>query len=85
AGLTTACLIPGSYLHTWQAVAAGGSSIAHKGMLNASKVLAMTAAELMQNPDLIAAAREEWEADHGEDFKYVPLLGDRNPPLDYRK
>lgn len=85
AGLTTACLIPGSYLHTWQAVAAGGSSIAHKGMLNASKVLAMTAAELMQNPDLIAAAREEWEADRGEDFKYVPLLGDRDPPLDYRK
>ena len=85
AGLTTACLIPGSYLHTWQAVAAGGSSIAHKGMLNAAKVLAMTAAELMQSPDSIAAARREWEADRGEDFEYIPLLGDRQPPLDYRQ
>ncbi|MDQ8196063.1 amidohydrolase [Coraliomargarita sp. SDUM461004] len=84
-GLTTACLIPGSYLHTWQAVAAGGSSIAHKGMLNAAKVLAMTAADLLQDPTLIAAAREEWEASRGEDFEYYPLLGEREPPLDYRK
>ncbi|WPJ96876.1 amidohydrolase [Coraliomargarita algicola] len=85
AGLTTACLVPGSYLHTWQAVAAGGSSIAHKGMLNAAKVLAMTASELLQDPELIADARKEWESSRGEDFEYYPLLGEREPPLDYRK
>jgi len=84
-GLTTACIIPGSYLHTWQAVAAGGSSIAHKGMINAAKTLAMTAADLFQDPELIAAARKEWEEAKGTDFKYYPLLGDRAPPLDYRK
>jgi aminobenzoyl-glutamate utilization protein B len=84
-GFTTACLVPGSYLHTWQTVAAGGSSIGDKGTINAAKVLAMTAAELLQNPELVAAAREEWQAAKGSDFEYAPLLGDRAPPLDYRK
>jgi aminobenzoyl-glutamate utilization protein B len=85
AGFTTACLIPGSYLHTWQTVAAGGSSIGDKGMINAAKVLAMTAAELLKNPELIAASRKEWESAKGVDFEYAPLLGDRDPPLGYRK
>jgi aminobenzoyl-glutamate utilization protein B len=84
-GLTTACLVPGSYLHTWQAVAAGGSSIGQKGMINAAKVLAMTASDLYLNPELIVTAREEWLQARGEDFEYYPLLGDREAPLDYRK
>jgi len=85
AGLRTATWVPGTSAHTWQAVAAGGTSIGHKGMINAAKTLAMTAADLYQNPELIKAARNEWNNKRGSDFDYYPLLGDRDPPLDYRK
>jgi aminobenzoyl-glutamate utilization protein B len=27
---------------------------------------------------------EEFEQRRGEEFRYAPLLGDRDPPLDYR-
>ena len=85
AGLRTATWVPGTSAHTWQAVAAGGTSIGHKGMINAAKTLAMTAADLYQDPKLIKASRKEWNMARGQDFDYSPLLGDRNPPLDYRK
>ena len=30
-------------------------------------------------------ARKEFEERRGPNFSYAPLLGDRTPPLDYRK
>ena len=83
-GLMTATWVPGTSAHTWQAVAAGGTSIGHKGMLLASKVLARTAIELMLSPDTIEQAKIEFEERRGPNFEYVPLLGNRKPPLDYR-
>ena len=47
AGFGTATWVPGTPAHSWQAVAAGGMSIGHKGMLLAAKTLADTAAELV--------------------------------------
>ena len=47
--------------HTWQAVSCGKRSFAHKGMLCAGKVLAATAIDLMTQPELLAAARAEFE------------------------
>jgi aminobenzoyl-glutamate utilization protein B len=60
-------------------------SIGYKGAHLASKVLALTAIELFENPALRKSAREEFEHRRGHDFIYKPLLGDREPPLDYRK
>jgi len=85
AGLRTATWVPGTSAHSWQAVAAGGMSIGHKGMMMAAKVLANTAMELFNSPDVIAAGKAELERRVGKDFKYAPLIGDRKPPLDYRK
>lgn len=85
AGLSTATWVPGTSPHTWQAVAAGGMSIGHKGMINAAKVLTLSAIDLMKNPDIIEAAKKELNRRTGEDFEYKPLLGDREPPLEYRK
>jgi aminobenzoyl-glutamate utilization protein B len=85
AGLGTATWVPGTAAHSWQAVAAGGTSIGNKGMLVAAKAMAMTAVDLFTSPDLIAAAHEEYQQKVGPDFEYVPLLGDRDPPLDYRR
>ncbi|CAE7835011.1 abgB [Symbiodinium necroappetens] len=58
-GFNTATWVPGTPAHSWQAVAAGGMSIGHKGMLLASRLLAKTAVDLMQDPQTIAAARAE--------------------------
>ena len=85
AGFGAATWVPGTSAHSWQAVAAGGMSIGHKGMMLAAKILAETARELLENPDLIAKATSEFHERRGEDFEYRPLLGDREPPLDYRR
>jgi aminobenzoyl-glutamate utilization protein B len=84
-GLSTATWVPGTSAHTWQAVAAGGMSIGHKGMLLAADVMAKTAMDLYSDPQLIEQAKQEFVSRRGKDFHYAPLLGDREPPLDYRK
>lgn len=84
-GFRTATWVPGTPAHSWQAVAAGGMSIGHKGMMLAAKVLAVTAADLFEAPEVLAAAREELERRRGDDFVYEALLGERDPPLDYRQ
>jgi aminobenzoyl-glutamate utilization protein B len=83
-GLNTATWVPGTPAHSWQAVAAGGMSIGHKGMINAAKTLAMTVHDLMTTPQLVTAARAEFDRKRGPGFVYAPLIGDRKPPLDYR-
>lgn len=84
AGLRTATWVPGTSAHSWQSTAAGGMSIGFKGANNAAKTLALTAIEIMQDKDLREAARKEFEERRGPNFVYVPILGDRDPPLDYR-
>jgi aminobenzoyl-glutamate utilization protein B len=58
-------------------------SIGHRGMEVASRTLARTAVVLFQDPKLVRAARAEFESRRGN-FQYKPLLGDRDPPLNYR-
>ncbi|ONF96977.1 amidohydrolase [Sphingomonas jeddahensis] len=83
-GLSTATFVPGSAGHSWQNVAAAGSSIGVKGAVLATKTLALAAADLFRNPATIEAAKKEFVARRGPDFKYEAMLGDRQPPLDYR-
>ena len=85
AGFTTATWVPGTPGHSWQAVAAGGMSIGHRGMVLAKELLFETGKELFLNDKLINQAKEELHQARGSNFKYEPLLGDRKPPLDYRK
>jgi aminobenzoyl-glutamate utilization protein B len=84
AGFSTACWVPGTSAHSWQAVAAGGTTIGRKGMVLAARVLAATGWDLFQSPELLRAARAEHRrrlAGHS----YQSLLGtDQKPPLDYR-
>ena len=72
-GLRTTCLIGKSPGHSWQNVACIGSSIGEKGILYAAKVLAASALDLLENPDLVAAAK----ADHKtrmQERKYTTLI-----------
>ncbi|MGB5378900.1 amidohydrolase, partial [Muriicola sp.] len=67
-GLRTATWVPGTPAHSWQAVAAGGTSIGKKGMMVAAKTLTLTAMELFKNPALVAKAKEEFLTQRGENF-----------------
>lgn len=84
-GLRTATWVPGTSAHSWQATAAGGMSIGFKGMNVASQTLALAGKELFQRPDLVTAAKAEFDQRRGAGFEYRALLGDRPPALDYRK
>jgi aminobenzoyl-glutamate utilization protein B len=82
---SAATWVPGTPAHSWQAVAAGGMSIGHKGMLVAAKTVALTAYDLMTTAATVQQARAEFEQKRGPNFVYRPLIGERAPPLDYRK
>ena len=81
AQFTAATWPSGSPGHSWQIVSVGATSLAHKGMAFAAKVLAGTAADLMTNPDLLQKARAEFEISAAEgydcpiDHTVLPTIG----------
>ena len=83
--LSAATWVPGTSAHSWQAVAAGGTTIGYKGMMVAAKTMALTGADLFSSPATIDAAKAELVAKRGASFKYETALGDQKPQLDYRK
>ena len=85
AGFRTATWVPGTAAHSWQAVASGGTSIGLKGAELAAKTLAKTATEIFLDTSIIDISKNELKYRVGKNFEYKPLLGDRKPPLDYRK
>ena len=84
-GLRAATWVPGTSSHSWQSSAASGMSIGFKGTQVAAKALTLAAIELYTNPQLRKEATAEFDAARGPNYKYKSLLGDRDPPLDYRK
>lgn len=83
-GLSTATWVPGTAAHSWQAVAAGGTTIGYKGMNLAAKAIATTAIDMFEQPATISAAWKELNLRRGASFKYEAVLGDRKPALNYR-
>jgi aminobenzoyl-glutamate utilization protein B len=84
AGFTTACFVPGSAGHSWQNVAAGGTSIGKKGMQLAAKTLATSAWDIFQDAKLIDAAKDEFKRRlDGREYKSLMEKG-QLPPLEYR-
>ena len=59
--------------HSWQFVVTSGSSIGLKGMMVAAKALALAALDLETKPEIVKAARDEFEAKIGGN-KYVSPL-----------
>lgn len=84
-GFTTACWVPGTPAHSWQAVACGATSIAHKGMSLAARVLAATAWDLFSTPDTLARAKTEHQEKLGREEYESLMEPGQKPPLDYRK
>lgn len=75
----TACMAIGTPFHTWQLVAQGGTSLGHKGMLHAGKVMAATALEVMTHPELLEAAKAELNQYLAEEPYVCPIPADVKP------
>lgn len=54
------CYANGSPLHHWTVTAQGKSSIAHKGMMAASKILAAGIWEIFENPGILEKAKQDF-------------------------
>jgi aminobenzoyl-glutamate utilization protein B len=67
--------------HSWAVVACTGMSIGHKGMIYASKALAMTMADLYKFPSLIKDVKSDFMKNRKYD-KYDPRILPGPPSLD---
>ena len=66
--------------HTWQVTAQGKTSYAHKGMLVAGKIMALSGVYAMEDPELLAKAKEELLVKNGGGYK-CPLPKGIKPTL----
>ncbi len=64
--------------HSWQNVSCAKSSIGHKGLLHAGKVLAATAIDLFENPAKLEEAKEEFKVRAAAGY-YCPVPADAVP------
>lgn len=76
--VVTTCAL-GTGFHTWQLVAQGKSSYAHKGMLQVSKILSVAALKFIQNPTLLQKAKEEHREQIGESGYDCPIPKEIKP------
>ena len=68
----------GAAAHSWQIVACSGHSIGMKGMLQGAKIMALAALKALENPEIIARAKEEFQQQtHGR--AYVCPIPDEVP------
>ena len=65
--------------HSWQMVSQGKSSIAHKGMIFAGKVMAGAIIDVLEQPELLEKAKEELEKRVGPEGYIPPIPKDVRP------
>lgn len=73
----TACYSIGVKAHTWLATACTGHSLSRKGMIRASKIMAVFGLKLLSEPNIYNEAKKEFD-DAMTDKKYVSSV-----PKDY--
>jgi aminobenzoyl-glutamate utilization protein B len=76
-----ATCILGTPGHSWQLTAQGKLPMAHKGMVNAAKVMAGTAAEVLLDPTLLARAKADHQARVRKTPYVCPIPEGVEPPL----
>ena len=77
----TATYAIGTPGHSWQMVAQGKSSLAHKGMVHVAQVMAATGAALIAEPALLRAARDEFAARLARTPYLCPMPEEAVPPV----
>jgi len=81
AKISVACWPIGSPGHAWPVVSCSGTEIGHKGMLTAARVLGASLVELLVSPEVIAAAREEFEEKMTGSVYQSPIPPGQKPPV----
>jgi aminobenzoyl-glutamate utilization protein B len=76
----TTCFPIGAPGHSWANVATGGMSIGHKGMIHATKTIALTALELYSDPKYIQVAKAEFDKSMNGKKYECPIPDDQQPP-----
>lgn len=71
----------GTPFHSWQLTAQGKSATAHKGLVQAAKVMAATARELFENDGLRHAAMQIHRAQLAKEPYICPIPTETNPPI----
>ncbi|MCS7120118.1 MAG: amidohydrolase [Nitrososphaerota archaeon] len=79
----TAAWVLGTPAHSWQAVAQSGTSLGHKSLIFAAKVMATTALDLLSDNHLLEQARMEHSKRLGSRNYESPLPEYAKPPLDF--
>ncbi len=83
-GFGAATFIPGVAAHTWQATASAGMSVGQAGMVIAAKTLALTAADLLTEPQLVLAAKADLAKKLAGKTYESPIPAGQKPILGYR-
>ena len=83
--LSAATWVPGTAAHSWQAVAAGGTTIGYKGMMVAAKTMALTGADLFRAGHDRGGKGGARTRSAGPASSTRTALGSQSPQLDYRK
>lgn len=71
----------GTAAHSWQAVACGKSDFAHKGMLYAGQIIAATAIDVCNNPEIIETAWKQLKEKTGNHTYHCPIPPEITPDL----
>lgn len=79
--LQTACFALGTQPHSWQWVAQGISDFAIHGTLYAGQIMAETTKRLLEQPELVEKAREEWQMRTGGSAYVCPIPDDVSPKV----
>lgn len=76
----TACYNIGAPGHSWQISSCSGSSIGQKGMIYAAKIMADFGLKILENPELLAAAKKEFDANTAGSPYNCPIPADVKVP-----
>ena len=85
AQVNTACYASGTPGHSWQLVAQGKAPVAHAAMLQAGRVMAGTAIDLFESPELLEKAKAEHAARVGDGYVCPIPAGVKPRPMGAKK
>lgn len=71
----------GTAAHSWQAVACGKSDFAHRGMLFAGQIIAATAVDVCNNPEIIETAWRQLKEKTGNHPYHCPIPPEITPEI----
>jgi aminobenzoyl-glutamate utilization protein B len=67
--------------HAWPVVSCSGTGIGHKALITAARTLSGATVELLVSPDILEAARQEFDRKMAGSVYQSPIPADQKPPV----